>query len=109
MGVDITYYLLVGVKLDYDVYAEKFQNHSEKITDFISQIGDCMSGEYFYLGHIISYVDEYDDPIKESYDGFKMTMKKYKNLFKKVAKEIKPFLNDGDNPEVDMFYIKHYS
>lgn len=109
MGVDITYYLLVGVKLDYDIYAEKFQHHKEKITDYISQISDGMSGEYFYLGHIISSIDEYEEPIKDSYEGFKMTMKKYNHIFKKVAEEIKPFLNDGDNPEVDMFHIKHYS
>jgi len=107
MGVDIHQYLMIGVKLDYDTYMEKFEDYDNKLDDYIRFISDGMDGEYFYIGHVVEECDEFSY-LPSLFNGFNFLKKKYKKDYKKVKENVVKYLNEGEKFEVDIFYIKHY-
>lgn len=120
MGVDITQYLFVGIKLDYKKYENKIDEDDEngilidrKYNDYISVIIDGMDGQYIYLGHIIEETEEWGNlQFCEKHIGCRQLLYNYHNEIEKTKLEIEPFLLKDDMNlvnEVDIFYIRHYS
>jgi len=116
MGVDITQYFLIGLKVDPNKYYDKLcteevYDNDNKLDDYLSVVYDGMGDNYLFVGHILEEEDEYND-LDFFNNGFTETAKKYKKEIKKAKTAIKKHLLPEDTElinNVDVFYIKHYS
>jgi hypothetical protein len=109
MGVDLTHYLGIGVKLDYDTYYEKVDEYETKnpkysCYEFISSIKenhiqfvvDGMDGNYIYLMYPYK-ITELEDMYSSWEDQFILP----KIIDDKIVDEIKKVYFDITGKELD--------
>lgn len=116
MSVNENHYIILGIKMSYDDYNEKYKieenetihdqyanRRSQKSGDMVVVV-DGMSGEYAFIGKLIA-------KSRESYEGIPMTAVD-KKMFndKKLKKELtEKFEFTEDELDIQLHVFTHYS